>query len=132
MQLTPNVALGGTATQSETYPDNDWPESPFVASHANDGIFNTSMNEIRGACSHTTRDAPVWWQVELQEVYEITKVAITQRKEWASKLCFDFFLYLFYITVITYSEILKCIYLPHLYYNEVKSLLPNHLHGRYS
>ena len=132
--LTPNVALGGMATQSTTHEDisqwriQDFPEegaltpkgrvptyylanfsrklhenkeiwgqrgggraslmpplrsatvsytaSPFVASHANDGNNEASMTKTSGACSRTTSTRPVWWQVDLLQVYEILKVAV--------------------------------------------------------
>ena len=79
VRLTPNVALRGVATQSETHANTDFAASPFIASYANDGNFDTSMTTTRGACSLTETTSPVWWQVDLLEVYEITKVAITGR-----------------------------------------------------
>ena len=82
VRLTPNVALGGVATQSETHIDTDWAASPFEASHANDGNFDTSMTESHGACTYTESTPPVWWQVDLLEIYEINKVAVTGREEW--------------------------------------------------
>ena len=74
------MALRGIARQSETHA-NTWDNSPFIASYANDGNFDTSLTETTGACSFTEPTAPVWWQVDLLKVYEITKVAITGRKE---------------------------------------------------
>ena len=82
VRLTPNVALRGTATQSETHINTAWAPSPFVASYANDGNFDTSLTTTSGACSYTEPTPPVWWQVDLLKVYEITKVAITGRKEY--------------------------------------------------
>ena len=79
VRLTPNIAVRGTATQSSTNVNTGFVASPFVASHAIDGDFDTSMTETSGACSHTENSPPVWWQVDLLEVYEITKVAITGR-----------------------------------------------------
>ena len=81
VRLTPNVALRGTATQSETHAHDAWASSPFIASYANDGNFDTSVTEASGPCTFAEPRPPIWWQVELQEVYEITKVAITGRKE---------------------------------------------------
>ena len=75
------MALRGTATQSKTFVHPSYVGSPFVASHANDGNFDTSMTTSSGECSITRTTPPVWWQVDLLEVYEITKVAITGRKE---------------------------------------------------
>ena len=79
------MALRGTATQSETHLNDDWAASPFIASYANDGNFETSMTETSGACSFAERNKPpVWWQVDLLNVYEITKVAITGRQRFNS------------------------------------------------
>ena len=81
MRLTPNVALKGIATQSTDHVSGGFTASPFVASYAIDGSFETSVSSGRGACAIADPDVPVWWQVDLQKVYEITKVAITSRKE---------------------------------------------------
>ena len=75
------MALQGTATQSETHVYPSYYGSPFVVSHDNDGNFDTSVIASSGECSITETTPPVWWQVDLLEVYEITKVAITGRKE---------------------------------------------------
>ena len=75
--LTPNVALRGNATQSTTYTEAGWAASPFVASYANDGSTEAGMTRTNMACSRTSNIPPVWWQVDLQKVYDITKVAIT-------------------------------------------------------
>ena len=80
VRLTPNLALRGVATQSSTY-RNGWVTSPFVASYANDGNFTTSMTGTGGACSLTGITPSAWWQVDLLEVYAITKIAISGRKE---------------------------------------------------
>ena len=87
VRLTPNVALRGTATQSATHPNTDYAASPFVASHANDGNYGTSMTTTRGACSLTETTPPVWWQVDLLKVYEITKVAIAGRNVYRGCPC---------------------------------------------
>ena len=87
MKLKHNVAGQGTATQSsdwrhESYPDPqyNYPGSPFIASYAIDGDFGTYVNSSGGGCAIATdKVLPVWWQVELREVYEINKVAITGR-----------------------------------------------------
>ena len=79
------MALRGIATQSATSSNSRYPTSPFIASYANDGNFDTSMTETSGACSFADKNQPpVWWQVKLMEIYEITKVAITGRKEFYS------------------------------------------------
>ena len=72
------MALRGIATQSETFINTAYTSSPFVASHANDGNIEASMTATSGACSIVQRNPPVWWQVDLQKVHEITKVAITR------------------------------------------------------
>ena len=77
VRLTPNIALGGTATQSSTYIDTNYAASPFVASHAIDGNVDNWMNYTSGACSRIRNTPPVWWQVDLRDVYEINRVAIT-------------------------------------------------------
>ena len=81
-KLTPNVALRGTATQSTDWLQCSFHASPFVASHANNGNFETSVIPSRGACSLTKDTPPVWWQVDLLKVYVIAKIAITGREEW--------------------------------------------------
>ena len=82
VRLTPNVALRGIATQSHTHIDTAWAASPFVASYANDGNLETTLTTTSGACSFAAMIPPVWWQVDLLKVYEITKVAVTGREEW--------------------------------------------------
>ena len=81
MHLTPNVALEGEATQSRDRVNAGYTTSPFVGNYAIDGSFETSVFGGRGACAIAERAPPVWWQVDMREVYEITKVAITGRKE---------------------------------------------------
>ena len=76
------MALRGTATQSSDWVQHSFRASPFIAGHANDGNFDTVVTETSGACSLTKDTPPVWWQVDLLKVYEITKVAITGRKWW--------------------------------------------------
>ena len=73
------MALQRIATQSETARNNRYASSPFVAGYANGGNFDTTFTEAHGACSFVELNPPVWWQVDLLEVYEITKVAITSR-----------------------------------------------------
>ena len=81
VRLNPNVALEGKASQSRDHVSRGFSASPFVASYAIDGSFETSVTNGRGACAIAERAPPVWWQVDLLTVYEITKVAITGRKE---------------------------------------------------
>ena len=82
MRLTSNVAPRGNATQSTDYIDARFVRSPLVASYANDENFDQDLVPASGACAHTKNTPPVWWQVDLLEVYEITKVAISGRKQY--------------------------------------------------
>ena len=75
------MARRGVATQSTDHVNNGFVGSPFVASHANDGNFDQDLVQTSGACAHTENTPPVWWQVDLLEVYEITKVAIANRNQ---------------------------------------------------
>ena len=79
VRISPNVAVKGTATQSSTSVNTRYVASPFVASYANDGNFDTNLVLRSGACSYTKNTAPFWWQVDLLKVFEINKVAITTR-----------------------------------------------------
>ena len=75
------MALRGTATQSTTYSESGYRASPFV-SYANDGNIDTNIvQSSETGCSLTEPTPPVWWQVDLLKVFEITKVAITGRDE---------------------------------------------------
>ena len=80
------MALRGIATQSSNY--SNAARSPWPASNAIDGNYDNSRKS--GVCAHTHITAPVWWQVDLREVYEITKVAITGRLK-TSKSSFGVF-----------------------------------------
>ncbi|XP_048057801.1 uncharacterized protein LOC125275146 [Megalobrama amblycephala] len=65
-----NLALEATAVQSSTY-------NGLAAQNAVDGNRNSILS--LGSCSHTKSDRDPWWRVDLLEVYEITKVSITNR-----------------------------------------------------
>ena len=73
--LSPNIARRGLASQSSnfTYHYNN----PDHANYAIDGIFDTDLRLNR--CAHTLKEPGAWWQVNLQGVHEIRKVAITTR-----------------------------------------------------
>ena len=75
------MAQEGEATQSRDHVNTGYTASPFVGNYAIDGSFETSVTNGRGACAIAERAPPVWWQVDLLTVHEITKVAITGRKE---------------------------------------------------
>ena len=90
MRLTPNVALTGKATQSSVWIDFAFASSPFVASYANDGNMETSQTASSTRCSIVkSRPTPVWWQVQLDRVYEIHRVAITAIDGSGGKLGFS-------------------------------------------
>ena len=72
-QLSPNIALEGSATQSSNFENNHF------AKYAIDGIFTTDLITL-GQCTHTNKDAGAWWQVEFTDIYTMQKVAITIRK----------------------------------------------------
>ena len=61
VRLTPNVAYGKQATQNSNV---------NAASMAIDG-------NVRSCARIPGTPPPIWWQVDLLEVYEITNVAIT-------------------------------------------------------
>ena len=84
VRLTPDVAVRGTATQSVTHLNTGYAASPFVARYANDGDLGTGMNPTAtsGLCAIAEAIVPVWWQVDLLKMYEITKVAITGRQNY--------------------------------------------------
>ena len=97
VRLAPNVALRGTATQSS---DNEEYLGQYsVASQAIDGNFGSR-------CSRTNPYAPVWWQVDLLEVYLITKVAINSGNTRYGMCCLDldFFLNFSVINAISISS----------------------------
>ena len=66
-----NLALGKPARQSSLH----YPYS--VASTAVDGDRNPSMGA--GSCTHTQSDTGAWWEVDLQDVYPVKYVQITNR-----------------------------------------------------
>ncbi|XP_067217491.1 uncharacterized protein [Chanodichthys erythropterus] len=63
-----NLALGATAVQSSIY-------ETAAAQKAVDGNRNSIYS--LGSCSHTNADKDPWWRVDLLEVYEVTRVSIT-------------------------------------------------------
>ncbi|XP_075039882.1 uncharacterized protein LOC142099863 isoform X3 [Mixophyes fleayi] len=66
-----NLAFRGISSQSSTY-------DKFGASeNAIDGSLNTRY--MSGHCSHTDLDIEPWWKVDLTQVYNVTKVKITNR-----------------------------------------------------
>ena len=74
------------ATQSSNYSNSV--TAPWAASNANDGNYDNSRDP--GVCAVTHNTPPVWWQVDLLEVHEITKVAITERLRNRKSFFFNF------------------------------------------
>lgn len=73
-QAKTNVALGGVATQSSTYP---WYIN-LGAHNAIDG--NTDGNAYSGSVTHTQESPlPSWWMVDLQSIYEIDEIILWNR-----------------------------------------------------
>ena len=85
VRLTPNIAKNGNATKSSVH---RWGGHP--ASNANDGNLDTNVN----TCALTGPSAPSWWQVDLLDVFEIHRVALTvasQYCEWQRNNYFPIF-----------------------------------------
>ena len=77
--LTPNVALNGEATQSSNLKHFRFID-PDVANYAIDGKFDTDVDDLNARCALTHKETGPWWQVDLKDEYEISKVAATTRK----------------------------------------------------
>ncbi|XP_060888002.1 uncharacterized protein LOC132958941 [Labrus mixtus] len=75
--LVQNMALSQTADQSSSYPGGP-------ARNAVDG--NRDPNFAKGSCSHTQRESNPWWRVDLQNVYTVTAVMITNRNKFENRL----------------------------------------------
>ncbi|XP_042322587.1 uncharacterized protein LOC121930412 [Sceloporus undulatus] len=67
----PNVAPEGKVFQSSTYDLFGDPEN------AVDG--STSVEYIRGHCTHTELEINPWWTVDLTEEFQVSRVSITNR-----------------------------------------------------
>ncbi|XP_073692858.1 uncharacterized protein [Garra rufa] len=65
-----NIALNARVVQSSLYLDG-------VAEHAVDG--NKDSDYGKGSCTHTNAEFNPWWRADLENVYSIRKVAITNR-----------------------------------------------------
>ena len=68
--LTGNLAVGKPTTMSSTYIN-------YYSSRAVDGTRDS--NWYHGSCSKTLGEPGAWWQVDLQAVYLIREVIITNR-----------------------------------------------------
>ena len=71
-----NLALGKPAFQSSTY-------SEELASRAVDG--DTSARYSQGSCTHTLPEPLPWWYVDLQDVYRVQEIVITNRADCCRK-----------------------------------------------
>ena len=74
--MRPNLANNGIASQSTTLDGVD--RDADAASYAIDGNFTTDLKRL-GRCAKTHNETAQWWQVDLQGIYEIQRVAITSR-----------------------------------------------------
>ncbi|KAI4891192.1 hypothetical protein NFI96_006425 [Prochilodus magdalenae] len=68
---TENLAAGGKAVQSTTA------DEIGDAQKAVDGKSDTYYR--RGSCTHTSYESNPWWRVELQGVYNVSSVSVTNR-----------------------------------------------------
>lgn len=72
-QFLGNLALGKNATQSSTW-------ETWYAGHSNDGNLGLSQPSIE--CSSTNYHNNPWWRVDLNNVYKVNRVIITNRGDW--------------------------------------------------
>ncbi|XP_039618153.1 pentraxin fusion protein-like [Polypterus senegalus] len=68
-----NIAKQGTADQSSYY---SYLGSP---SHAIDGNRNGIFG--KGSCTHTQKDTPSWWRVNLKATYAVSAVVVYNRED---------------------------------------------------
>ncbi|XP_060598747.1 neurogenic locus Notch protein-like [Ruditapes philippinarum] len=71
-----NLALNKPASQINNYDEetNDWTADKGVDGNADTDVYNHH-------CFHTKNSMSPWWQVDLQDVYYISQVNITNRKD---------------------------------------------------
>jgi hypothetical protein len=69
-----NLALGGTATQSTTYMDDTISYGAYLGI---DGIVSDLGSN--DGLTHTKREVNAWWQVDLGDDYNISKIDIYNR-----------------------------------------------------
>ena len=67
--IVTNVALYRPTMQSSTHTDR-------ISSRGVDDDFRTHHDY----CTHTTSDNPAWWAIQLDHVYHITEIIITNRE----------------------------------------------------
>ena len=75
--FTENLALGKATTQSSTF--NITADNVYgVSGNAVDG--NPDTNFLKGSCSHTWKDNPSWWRVDLgSDLVDVSEVHIVNR-----------------------------------------------------
>uniref|UniRef100_A0A672NLP6 Fucolectin tachylectin-4 pentraxin-1 domain-containing protein n=1 Tax=Sinocyclocheilus grahami TaxID=75366 RepID=A0A672NLP6_SINGR len=67
-----NRAIGGATMQSLTYAD-------WIAEKAIDG--NRGLQQLRTGCSSTIPETNPWWRLDLRDVYRVSEVVVTNRKD---------------------------------------------------
>uniref|UniRef100_A0A671RWP5 Fucolectin tachylectin-4 pentraxin-1 domain-containing protein n=1 Tax=Sinocyclocheilus anshuiensis TaxID=1608454 RepID=A0A671RWP5_9TELE len=67
-----NRAIGGATIQSST--SADW-----IAEKAIDG--NRGLQQLHTGCSSTLNENNPWWRLDLRDVYRVSEVVITNRKD---------------------------------------------------
>ncbi|XP_026149692.1 uncharacterized protein LOC113122505 isoform X4 [Mastacembelus armatus] len=70
--LETNIAKGGRVTQSSLFGDG-------IPERAIDG--NRASNWVENSCTHTVNDQNPWWRLDLQKIYTVNTVTITNRKD---------------------------------------------------
>jgi hypothetical protein len=89
-----NLSEKKPASQVNNY---DGQNKTWIADMGNDGNADATM--ANNHCFHTGQIMSPWWQVDLQDVYYISRVDITNRKDCC---CMYLFFYICYITKILY------------------------------
>ena len=69
--VTNNLALGKPTEMSSIY------QTFLFAARAVDGDRNTNLDAL--SCFHTNNENAAWWRVDLQAVYMIREVILTNR-----------------------------------------------------
>ncbi|XP_041650441.1 uncharacterized protein LOC121514334 [Cheilinus undulatus] len=73
LQTAPNIARGGTVTQSSIYAD-------AIPERAIDGSRDSHWREGT-SCAHTEQENRPWWRLDLPRKYKINTVTITNRED---------------------------------------------------
>ncbi|KAM4687851.1 pentraxin fusion protein-like [Discoglossus pictus] len=72
IQNEKNVALGGSVCQSSMFAGGN-------PRRAIDGNKSGTFGDI--SCTHTDKDNPAWWWVNLNDDYKISRVIVTNRRD---------------------------------------------------